>query len=221
MFCQCHLPQILYYPHLWVDPVVEYCASPASPAALPCSKSVSVRFPMSLILLCWPLHPHRCRSDPFPSLHLLLESPKLCQSSQLHFLDCGRIAVVQEHLHTFMDTIHEISPKKRIPSLPSAPNVRRRFSKCSANVIFPRFSIIRICGLIPWLNIVPPPPPPPLCLAPNPFPSDFRCPSSFYAGRSTHTGVEVIHFPLSTFFWSPPNSVRAPNSTSSIAVVLQ
>ena len=105
--------------------------------------------------------------------------------------------------------------------LPSAPNGRRRFSECVAIVMLPIFSIIRSCGSTPWLKIVPPPPPPPLCLATNPFPSDFRSPFSFGAGRSTHTGVEVIHSPLSTFFWIHPNSVSTPDSTFSIDVVLQ
>ena len=66
-----------------------------------------------------------------------------------------------------------------------------------------------------------PPPPPPLCLPPNLFMSDLRCLSSFSAGQSTHTGVEVSHYPLSAFFWSPPNSASAPDSTSSISAVLQ
>ena len=55
--CHCHAPQILYYPQLWINPVVEDCASPTSSAAFPCSQSVSVRFPTSLFLWCWPHYP--------------------------------------------------------------------------------------------------------------------------------------------------------------------
>ena len=113
---------------------------------------------------------------------------------------------------------------RRQISLPSAPKGRERFSGRAVIFMLPIFSIIRSCGSTPWLNIVPPPPPPPppaLCLAPNPFPSNFQRPSSFVAGRSTHTGVEVSHSPLSTFFWISPNSVSASDYTSLIAVVLQ
>ena len=103
--------------------------------------------------------------------------------------------------------------------LPSAPKGRRRFSDRAAIVMLPRFSIIRSCGLNPWLKIVPPlptpfpPPPRPLCLETKPFPSDFQSPSSFGAGHSTHTGVEVRHSLFSTFFWSHPNSASATDST--------
>ena len=71
------------------------------------------------------------------------------------------------------------------------------------------FLLMRSCGSNPWLR------------APFPVPSDLCRPSSRGAGLSTHTGMEVNHSPLSTLFWRPRNSSKAPNSTSSIAVVLQ
>ena len=83
--------------------------------------------------------------------------------------------------------------KRRNIYLSSTPKGRRRFSKRAANVMFPIFSIVRRCGSIPWLKIVPPLTPPPLCLAPNPFLPNFRRPYSYCAGRSTHTGVKVSH----------------------------
>ena len=96
-----------------------------------------------------------------------------------------------------------------------------RFSECAASIISPSIYMIRSCRSTLWLNTVSLPPPPPLRLSPIFCPSDFRRPSSFCAGISTHTGVEVNHSPLSTFFWSPQNSARAPNSTYSMVVVLQ
>ena len=91
----------------------------------------------------------------------------------------------------------------------------------AATVMLPKFSIIRICGSTPWLKTVPSQTPRPPCHAPNPFPSDFRRLSSFGAGRSTHTGVEVSHYPISTLFCSPLNSSSAPESTSLIDFLLQ
>ena len=89
---------------------------------------------------------------------------------------------------------------RRKISLPSTAKGVRRFSERAAPVMSPSLSMIRSCGSIPWLKIALHPPPLPLSLAPNPFPSDLRLPSSFCAGRSTHTGVEVNHSPLSIFF---------------------
>ena len=97
----------------------------------------------------------------------------------------------------------------------------RRLYQCATLVMSTSLSMIRICGSIPWLKIASLPPPPPRVLAPKPFPSNFRRPSSFCAGLSTHTGVKVNFYHLSTFFWIPPNSARAPDSTSYIAVMLQ
>ena len=101
------------------------------------------------------------------------------------------------------------------------PQGERRFSERAAIAMLPRFFIIRSCGSTLWLNIVPPSPPLSTFLYPNPFLSDFRRPSSFGADLSTHTGIEVSHSPLSTFFWIPPNSDSTSDSTSLIAVVLQ
>ena len=64
-------------------------------------------------------------------------------------------------------------------------------------------------------------PTPPLILDPFPCPSDSRRPSYFGVGRSTHLGVVVIHFPISTFFCFSPNFASAPNYTFSIEAVLQ
>ena len=108
--------------------------------------------------------------------------------------------------------------KQRNIYLSSTPKGRRRLSERAAIFMLYILFIFCSCGSTPWLKIVPPLP---ICLAPNPFLSDFRRPSSFGAGRSTHTGVKVRHSTLSTFFWSPPNSASTPNSTSSITVLLQ
>ena len=81
--------------------------------------------------------------------------------------------------------------------------------------------MIHSCGSTTLLNTAYRPPPLPLGLSPIPCPSDFRRPSYFGAGLSTHPGVGVNHSHLSTFFWRPPDSMRDPNSTSSMAVVLQ
>ena len=79
--------------------------------------------------------------------------------------------------------------KRRQNSLPSAAKGMRRFYDHSAPVMSPSLSMIRSCRSIPWLNIALRPPTLPLGLAPKPFLSDFRRPYSFYAGRSTYTGV--------------------------------
>ena len=92
--------------------------------------------------------------------------------------------------------------------LPSAAKGVWRFSERAATVMSPSLSMIRRCGLILCLNIALRPPPLPLGLAPNPFLSDFRRPYFFCASRSTHTGVGVIHSPISTFIWVAPNSSR-------------
>ena len=70
----------------------------------------------------------------------------------------------------------------------------------AAYIMLPTFLIIPSCRSTPWLKIVTPPTPLLLCRAPKPFPSNFWRYSSFGAGRSTHTGVEVSHSPLSTLF---------------------
>ena len=114
-----------------------------------------------------------------------------------------------------------VERKWRQISLPSAAKGMRRFSRRAASIMSPSLSIILSCGSILWLNITSRPPPPPLGLGPIPRPSNFWSPSSFCAGRYTHTGVEVNHLPLYTFFRIPPNSNRAPDSTSSMEVVLQ
>ena len=41
--------QIFTYPQLWVNPIVEYCAFPNSPAALSCSNPAYLQFPASLL----------------------------------------------------------------------------------------------------------------------------------------------------------------------------
>ena len=105
--------------------------------------------------------------------------------------------------------------KQKKISLPFAAKGMRRFSESAAPFISPSLSMIRSCGSIPWWKIASRPHPPTLGIAPNPFLSYFQHPSSFCAGRSTHTGVGVNHSPLSTFFWSPPKSARAPDSISS------
>ena len=105
--------------------------------------------------------------------------------------------------------------------LPYATKEMRRFSERAAPVMSPSLSIIRSCGSIPWLNIASYLPPLPLGLAPIPFLSDFQHPYSFCAGQSNHTGVKFNHSHIFTFFWIPPNSTRAPDSTSSMAVVIQ
>ena len=94
-------------------------------------------------------------------------------------------------------------------SLPPAPMGRRRFSERATCVNMPEFSLIRSCGSTPWLR------------APVPFPSDFRRPSSLGAGRSTHTVIVIIHSRLYTLFYKPRNSSKAPDSTSSMVIVLQ
>ena len=98
---------------------------------------------------------------------------------------------------------------RRQISLPSAPMGRQRFPERATCVKMPKFSLIRSLGSTPWLR------------APFLFPSDFRHPSSLGAGCSNHTGMDVIHSPLSTLFCRPQNSSKAPNSTSSMAVVFQ
>ena len=97
---------------------------------------------------------------------------------------------------------------RRQTSLPSASMVRRRFSERATCVKIPKFSLIRSYGSTPWLR------------APVPCPSDFRHPSSLGAGCSTHTDIDIIYLPLSTLFCKPRNSSKAPDYTSSIAVVL-
>ena len=94
-------------------------------------------------------------------------------------------------------------------SLPPAPMGRRRFSERATYVQMPKFSLIHSCGSNPLLR------------APVPFPSHFQSPSSLGASRSTYTGIDVIHSPLSALFYKPRNSSKDPNSTSSMAVVLQ
>ena len=106
-------------------------------------------------------------------------------------------------------------------SLQSYARGMRRFYERAVPVMSPSLSMISSCGSIPWLKIASRPPPPPILLAPKLFPSDFWRPSSFYAGLSTHTGVKVNHSHISTFFWSPSNSARSPDSTSYMAVMLQ
>ena len=57
-----------------------------------------------------------------------------------------------------------------------------------------------------------------LCVWPGtpPFPiSNFLLQSYLYYWNSTHTGVDVIHSPHSTFWWSLPNFNSAPISTLS------
>ena len=110
---------------------------------------------------------------------------------------------------------------RRQISLPSAPTERRRFSVRAANIMLPKFSIIRSYGSTPWLKTVPFLTPLPLFHALNLFSSYSRRPFSFSAGRSIHTTVKVSHSPLSTLFCSPLNSSIAPNFTSLIDVVLQ
>ena len=110
---------------------------------------------------------------------------------------------------------------RRQISLPSAPTGRRRLSVLTACFMSPKFSLIRSCGSTPRFNTVPSPTPLPPCRAPILFPSDFRRPYSLGAGHSTHTGIEVSHSPLSTLFCNPLNSSKAPDSTSSIDVMLQ
>ena len=111
--------------------------------------------------------------------------------------------------------------KRRQISLLSAAKGMRRFSKRAAPVMSPSLTMIRSCGSIQWLNIATRPPPLPIGLTTIPLLSTFRLLSSFCAGGSTHAGVKVNHSPLSTLFLIPPNSARAPDSTSSMAVVLQ
>ena len=111
--------------------------------------------------------------------------------------------------------------KWRHISLPSASKGMQRFSERADPVISPSLSMIHNCGSILRLKIALRLPPLPLGLSPKPFPSDFRRPSSFCAGHYTHTGDKVNHSPLYTFFWSPPNYTRSPDSTSSMAFVLQ
>ena len=65
------------------------------------------------------------------------------------------------------------------------------------------------------------PPLPLLILNPFPCTSELRRTSYFGIGRSAHPGVIVIHSPIYTFLCSSPNSASAPNSTSSIEVMLQ
>ena len=110
--------------------------------------------------------------------------------------------------------------KRSYISVPSATKGMRKFFKRAAPDISPSLSMIQSCGSIPWLNIVSHPPPLSIGLSPIPCPSDFRRPSSFFAERSTHTGVEVNHSPLYTFFWIPLDSNRDHDFTSSMSVVL-
>ena len=111
--------------------------------------------------------------------------------------------------------------KRRQIYLTTAAKGMRRFSECAAPVMSPSIYMIRSCRSIPWLKIMSHPPPLPPGLTPKLFPSDFQRPSHLCAGCSTHTGVKVSYSPISTFFWIPLNSARAPASTSSTAVVLQ
>ena len=85
-------------------------------------------------------------------------------------------------------------------SLSSDAKGMRRFSERAAPVISPSLSMIRSCGSTLWLNTASRSPPRPLGLAPIPCPSDFRRPSYFCVGLYTHTGVELNHSPLFTFF---------------------
>ena len=98
---------------------------------------------------------------------------------------------------------------------------QRRFSERDADSISPNISIIRSCGSTPMLCTESIPPPPLLILYPIPCLSDFHYPYSFGVGRSTRTGVIVIHSPRSTFFYIPPKSTSAPDSKSLIEVLLQ
>ena len=106
-------------------------------------------------------------------------------------------------------------------SLPSPAKGMRSLSERATPVMSPSLSMIHSYGSILWLNIASRPPPLTLGLDPNPFLSYFRRPSSFCAGQSNHNGIKVNHSPLSTFFCIPPNYDRAPDSTSSMAAVLQ
>ena len=106
-------------------------------------------------------------------------------------------------------------------SLPSTAMGQRRLYERAADVISPNLFIIHSCGSTPMLCTKSLPPPLQLILFLLPCLSDFRRPSSFSVGRSTHTGVFVIQSPLYTFLCSFPNSAGAPNSTSLIEVVLQ
>ena len=111
--------------------------------------------------------------------------------------------------------------KHRKISVTSAAKGIWRFYERSNAVIPPSISVIRRCGSSTLLNTASLLPLPLLGLAPIPYSSDFRSPSSFCAVLSTINNVEVNHFPLSTFLWSPPNSVMDPDSTSSMSVVFQ
>ena len=79
------------------------------------SISFPLIFPTSLLPRCRSLHPHWHGCHPFASLCPLLKTPKLFQSARLRFFDGSYIARVKEHMHMFMDQIHQIRPKERIP----------------------------------------------------------------------------------------------------------
>ena len=98
-------------------------------------------------------------------------------------------------------------------SLTSAAKGHHRFYGCYSAVISPSLSMTHIFGSTLVLKNASLSTPPPLDLAPLPFPSGFIRPSTLGPGRSTHLGFKVNHSPLSTFFCSPPNSARSPDST--------
>ena len=55
----CHIFKSLHDPQMRVYYMVKYCVSSTSPAAWTCYHTVSVRFPASVLLLRWPIHPYR------------------------------------------------------------------------------------------------------------------------------------------------------------------
>ena len=117
-----------------------------------------------------------------------------CITASLFFPRTGAC----ECVHYLMQSPFESNHRKI--SLPSAAKGVWRFSKHAAAVISTSLSMIRSCGSTPWLDTASLSPPPPLGLSSIPCQSDFRRPSSFCASISTHTGIEVNHSPLFTFF---------------------
>ena len=106
-------------------------------------------------------------------------------------------------------------------SIPSSAMGKKSFSERAADIISPNLSITCSCGFTPMLCTKFFPPLLTLILYPLPCPSNFRRPFSFDVGRSTHNSIIVIQYPISTFFRIHPNSFSAPDSTSSVEVVLQ